>query len=98
MTKHHPFPKIHNALHFDAHNRGPLYRDLTLVAVETPSLDYPRTRITLCSPNGTTSLTVHQAATLRDQLDEAIRLVIEACPVMSTPDDVERLPREVIRG
>lgn len=97
-TKHRYFPAIENTIHFDRRNNGPIVRPLFLIAVEQPSLSFPRTRISLCGPNGTTGLTVHQAATLRDQLDEAIGVVVAACPQMSTPDEIETLPKEVIRG
>jgi hypothetical protein len=87
-TEHRMFPPIGRVLTFEK-QVGPLSDSLQLAAALTPSLHYPRTRITLCFRERTDSLTVHQAAQLRDQLDAAIAEAIAACPELTSPDDDE---------
>jgi len=98
IADHKPFPPIVNTTTFDAHRAGPLIVPLTLIAALTGSLDYPRSRITLVSKIGAIGLTAHQAAQLRDQLDQAIAEVLASCPEMATPDEIEALPRSMPRG
>ncbi len=97
-TEHRGFSPILNATVFDAHHAGPLIRPLTVMAALTDSINYPRARITLCSVVGSIGLTAHQAAALRDQLDEAIAAVVTACPQLATPDEIGQLPKEMSRG
>lgn len=97
-TEHRAFPIIKNTTTFNRRGAGPTIAPLTVVAALNPSTNYPRTRITLCNIHGNTCLTVHQAAELRDQIDAAIAEVLKSCPALSTPDDVEQLPKEPIRG
>ena len=97
-TEHHKMPPIANTTTFDARQAGPLIVPLTVMIAITDSIDYPRTRITLCSVIDNICLTAHQAAKLRDQLDEAVTAVVASCPAMSTPDEIERLPRSMPRG
>lgn len=98
LTEHHAYPLIANTTTFGRGGAGPTIVPLTVVAALTPSTNYPRSRITLCNVHGNTCLTVHQAAQLRDQLELAIAEVVKSCPEMSTPDDVEQLPKEIARG
>lgn len=96
-TEHKNYPVILNVTTFDAKGHGPRILPLTLVVALTPSTNYPRSRLTLCTALSNTCLTVHQAAALRDQLDDAIAEVLKVCPEMSTPDD-KQLPKEMPRG
>jgi hypothetical protein len=89
IADHKSFPPIVNTTAFDARQAGPLIVPVTLIAALTSSLDYPPSRITLVSTIGTIGLTVHQAAKLRDQLDEAIAAVIASCPEMAAADEKE---------
>jgi hypothetical protein len=95
-TEHRKMPPIANTTTFDAQRVGPFVVPLTMMVALTDSLDYPPSRITLCSVIGNIALTTHQAAQLRDQLDEAIAAVLASCPAMSAPDGME--PRSVARG
>lgn len=96
-TEHRVFPIISGTMVFPDKSPGPKLAPLTVMATLTPSQRYPRARITLASILGTTGMTVHQAAMLRDQLDLAIAAVVEACPEMSAPDETP-LPKEIARG
>jgi hypothetical protein len=97
-TEHRGFPSIPNTTVFPAQQPGPQITPLLVVAALTSSTNYPRSRITLCSVLGSIGLTAHQAATLRDQLDQAVAAVVAACPEMSVPDEIEQLPKVVARG
>lgn len=98
MAEHKKLVAIANTTTFTARGAVPLIVPLDLMAAITESDNYPRARITLCSVIGTISLTAHQAAALRDALDQAIAEVVASCPAMSTPDDFETLPKEMPRG
>jgi hypothetical protein len=97
-TEHRAFDQIQHVTSFTPTNAGPRITWVRLSAALTPSLDYPRSRLSVCSQLGNLVLTVHQAAQLRDQLTEAIEAVLASCSQMATPDDVERLPKEMPRG
>ena len=98
IDKHTNFPRIEGALHFDSKGHGPVLSAIVVVAVESPNLDMPRARIAICGRYSSISMTAHQAATLRDQLDAAIGAVVLACPQMSTPDEFRHLPKDMPRG
>ncbi|MGN6107069.1 MAG: hypothetical protein ACTHU0_18325 [Kofleriaceae bacterium] len=86
-TEHKAYPFIDQVVAFDADDCGPQLVKLTCVAALTPSLNYPRPRLTLCTKLGTLSLTAQQAAELRDQLDRGIADVVAACPEMGPVGD-----------
>lgn len=96
-SEHRVYDAITNATLFSATGAGPMIRPVTLSAACTPSLSYPRSRIALMTCVGSVSLTVHQAAQLRDQLERAIADALAACPQLATPDD-EQLPKTVGLG
>jgi len=97
-TEFRSLPRIENVATFRAETPGVVTGPIMLIVAITESHEYSRARITQVSVLGSHAMTAHQAAALRDQLNEAITAVVASCPAMATPDEVEHLPRNMPRG